>query len=220
LTIKLTQCAYPFRIGIPSEQRERGISPMCRALLPVVRKKQKRIVLQAILPVSRMQAAPPYPFPDRDQRSLRIKASSPFHIALLEQILRFCASRASRPAKRNAYFLRLSKINPESYLFSGSPLPAERRFDLEPIRRIKLGTNKKPGVERRAIPSFLPAISWPSERKNSMLDSFYPVLVTNLTSGSARQSRLSAHTRPWQACADIRRLYRNPNFRQHLFTLS
>jgi hypothetical protein len=99
-----------------------------------------------------------------------------------------------------------------------SPLPAERRFGLEPQRRIKLfPAIKNPASSAGHFRPFLGTVSRPLERKNSKLDSYYPVLVTNLTSGLSRQVRLSAHSRSWQGCADIRKLYRNLVFRQALF---
>jgi hypothetical protein len=57
-------------------------------------------------------------------------------------------------AQRNASFLQLSKIDRSGHQFpiGTSPRPAERCIGLEPMQRIN-PNNKKPGNERRAIPS-------------------------------------------------------------------
>jgi hypothetical protein len=155
LTIKLTQCPYPSRIGIPSDQREPRISPVLRCSQVHLR-NESQTVLQAVYFAPRLRPPLPAPFPGRDRRSRRIKASSPFHIALLEQILRFCASRASRPAMRNAYFLRLSKINVPSTASGwnvSAPGGAPLWFGAATANQT-LSCNKKPGIKRRAFPSF------------------------------------------------------------------
>jgi hypothetical protein len=202
-----------------SEQREPRNSPLCSVVPRHVQRASPEWSSKPFRWFSDSETPLLPPFPAKARRPPCIEASSPFHIALLEQILRFCASRASRPAKRNAYFLPLSKINAPSSVAGwnvSAPGGAPFRFGAEAAKGNPL-SNKKPGVERRAIPSFPQAVLRPSERKNSKLDSYYPVLVTNLTSRSATQTRLSAHSRAWQTCADIRKLYRNPKFRQAVF---
>ena len=65
-------------------------------------------------------------------------------------------------------------------------------------------TNKKPGDERRANPSILWAfIPWPSDGCARSSFSFYPVFVTNLTSGSVGRPGPSADSPTNQGSTNI-----------------
>ena len=111
-------------------------------------------------------------------RKRREQASSPFHIALLSSKTCGLLHHANLEIRVMQCLLpSVVKDRRSAHLFpiGTSPLPAERGFGLEPIPRVKsLLDNKKPGFERRAIPS----IPWathsvrPLGRMCSMLGCF------------------------------------------------
>jgi len=115
----------------------------------------------------------------------------------------------------------LSKIVRSAQLFpiGTSPLPAERGIGLEPRPRKKLTDNKKPGDERRANPSISSGATFArlSDGCARSSISFYPVFVTNLTSGWVGRPGPSADYRPNQGTANFTSVYQNPNFRQVAF---
>ena len=102
LTIKLTQCLC-LSAELRSDLRERGTSPICSRLLSGAT-NWSGTVLQAVPSIRSREPLPPPPLGAgfRARRAIwQVRLST---CATL-QILRFCALRASRLAKRNASFL-------------------------------------------------------------------------------------------------------------------
>jgi len=93
--------------------------------------------------------------------------------------------RTLKFALRDAYFLQLSKIAFRSTVSDrnvSAPGGARNRFGAETAKKPK--QNKKPGDERRANPSISSGVFLaPSDGCARSSISFYPVFVTNLTSG-------------------------------------
>ena len=117
-----------------------------------------------------------------------MQESSPFHIALLSRA-KICG--LSRYANLEIHITRclLPSVvkdhrSVQQFPIGTSPLPAEREIGFG----AEVASNKKPGNERRACPSYSCGRAYPGSLRNgcarfSLLSN--PVLVTNFTSGQA-----------------------------------
>jgi hypothetical protein len=147
------------------------------------------------------------------------KASSPSHKRYSRAKLAVLLRHANLDIRAtHASFLQLSKIarSGQQVPIGTSPLPAERDFGLEPKTRNSVTDNKKPGVERRANPSFSSGATFarlPDGCARSSI-SFYPVFVTNVTSGSVGRPGPSADFPANQGSTNITQVYRNFDQRQ------
>jgi hypothetical protein len=184
-------------------------------------------------PRTRNQGLASPDFPVRERASVGLEASSAPRStsapsfrqvrlstnATLEQNLRFCVTRtsSSRGAMPTSFSCQRSSFRSQDPERNVSA-PGGAQAGLEPTLRKTLKTNKKPGDERRANPSFRLGIV-PSDGCARSSSSFYPVFVTNLTSGSVGRPGPSADSPANQGSTNFRLVYQYPKFRQVTFMI-
>jgi len=94
LTIKLTQCTYPIRVGIPSEQCERGISPICSTVRGNAVRARNNRSCKPVTPV--FGCEPPSPACLQAEASARC-SSRQVRLSTLRYLSKYCGFAPCKP---------------------------------------------------------------------------------------------------------------------------